>query len=120
MIDHLLELMLFEAMLFVVAGFFALHYRGCLMNKEDLDKLAREIAEDDSVQTLEGQCPSRIGLGHKWYDTIEACDGSQRDVNRAVRYLEALGLLVRHPVDNDLARVLYEEPPAPPKGATEP
>jgi hypothetical protein len=116
---HLLELVLFEA-IFVVAGFFALRYRGgCLMNKEELDKLAREIAEDDSVQTLEGQCPSRIGLGHKWYDTIEACDGSQRDVNRAVRYLEGVGLLVRHPADNDLARVLYEEAPAPPKGATE-
>jgi hypothetical protein len=65
---------------------------------------ADEIAFDDSLGTLEGQCVT-IGEGQIcWYDTKDTAAGTTRFVERAVKYLEGRGLLIHHKTNPDLVR----------------
>jgi hypothetical protein len=66
------------------------------VNQKILDKLAHEIALEDSLSTIDGQCVAPLGYKSGWRDSKDSCPGAQRYVERAIKYLDARGLLIRN------------------------
>lgn len=69
------------------------------LSEEDLAELAHEIAEEDSKSLIETSLlPGRDAAG-EWYD-LASLDAEEKEyVDRAVRYLDAAGILVRSPLN---------------------
>ena len=86
----------------------------CLSQTEPLrthnsTPLAHEIAEESAKSDIESFCVWRITddglLPTRWYDiATQLHDGERAWVDRAVRYLEARGILVRNQQNASLVR----------------
>lgn len=79
-------------------------YMKCLRLQEEVKSaaLAHEIALEDCAATLESECLCAPG---RYWNTSRVDEAGRAGVERAVRYLEARGLLERHPEHADLVRV---------------
>jgi hypothetical protein len=69
------------------------------VTKEEIDDLAHEIAEDAAKDALSSFCAREELDGKKWWNTASVATGfgEAYDVERAVRYLDANGILKRAP-----------------------
>ena len=75
------------------------------MTEADIDELAHEIAEDAAKAALSSFCVREALDGAKWWNTQSPFTepGEAYDVERSVRYLEAVGVLRRAPSNSALA-----------------
>lgn len=77
------------------------------------DRLAHRIAYATTCSDIETHCAEPKGdpsvPGGPWYDPDTASEKARGVVEQAVEYLELRKLIVRHPTNKKLFRVLAEE-----------
>lgn len=71
-----------------------------------LNALAHRLATEHATEIIESEC-AMSGYGSGLYDTKSLDSGTcaRNDVNRAVSYLNARGLLVRDPQRREFVRI---------------
>lgn len=77
------------------------------MANETFERLQRELAYSAARADIESFCLARSAHPHQtlWFDTSLSDEGCEMEVARAIRYLTAAGLLVRHSERPVLVRV---------------
>lgn len=76
------------------------------MTKDELDKLAHSLAFDFAVSVLDGDGITMRDANDEAWDMVDA--EGEVDLFDCLRYLEARGLLERHPEHIDWVRVRDE------------
>lgn len=70
------------------------------MTDIERDELAHEIAEDDSKSVLDSMLA--ISDDGEWLNLRDRAPGCDFFIDRAIQYLDAEGILKRHPDNPDL------------------
>ncbi len=81
------------------------------MTKKEFDRLAHEIAAESTWADIVSNCMPvavRPGDGREWYITRDSATGAEEYVARAVRYLDAAGLLEHHVATPAIVRLKPE------------